>query len=124
MASGLERMAGVVSMTRKWLLLSLLETAGERGVTIGEIMGAGVGSRYGARLLELREQGYVVEAKREREGSFRYTLLATPDDLVDPPSETVASINRAATSVALARDTDKLFEVGESQSSHYDIEAA
>lgn len=72
-------------MSRKWLLSTLLKEAGERGVTTGELLQAGVGSRYGARLLELREDGYVIESIRERAGSFRYRLLATPEDLVDQP---------------------------------------
>ncbi len=65
-------------MTRRDLLLNVLEQAGARGVTTAEIIQAGVGSRYGARLLELRERGYVVEAVRVRDGSYRYTLLGGP----------------------------------------------
>jgi hypothetical protein len=68
-------------MTRRWLLLKLLEEAGDRGVTTGEILTAGVGSRYGARLLELREAGHVVEGERERDGSWRYRLVWSPDEV-------------------------------------------
>lgn len=64
-------------MTRKWLLLRLLEDAGQKGVTTAEVMQAGVGSRYGARLLELRTDGYTIRSERERAGSFRYTLLSS-----------------------------------------------
>jgi len=72
-----------MSKTRKWLLLSLLEAAGSRGVTTAECMSAGVGSRYSARLLELREAGYTVQSVRERDGSWRYTLLNSPDGEVE-----------------------------------------
>jgi hypothetical protein len=63
-------------MTRKALTLSLLRDAGERGVETAEFLNAGVGSRYGARLLELRNEGHVIEAERIRNGSWKYTLLS------------------------------------------------
>lgn len=68
-----------MSTTRRDLLAHLLREAGNRGITTGELLQAGVGSRYSARLLELRELGWVVEAKRIRDGSWRYTLLWEPD---------------------------------------------
>lgn len=68
-------------MSRKLTLLAILEAAGDRGVTTGEILQAGVGSRYGARLLELRKEHYVIEAAREREGSWRYRLLDSPEGI-------------------------------------------
>lgn len=61
-------------MTRRDLTLSLLRAAGPSGVTTAELLQAGVGSRYGARLLELRELGHTITAEREREGSWRYIL--------------------------------------------------
>ena len=65
-------------MTRRDTLAGLLRAAGSRGVTTAEILQAGVGSRYGARLLELREAGWVVAVSREREGSHRYRLVSEP----------------------------------------------
>ena len=63
-------------MTRRQLALSLLEEAGGRGVTTAGFLQAGVGSRYGARILELRRDGHVIEAVRLRDGSWRYTLVS------------------------------------------------
>ncbi len=65
-------------MTRRALLGHLLEQAGERGLTTAELLQAGIGSRYSARIWELREAGWVIEAHRIRDGSWRYTLLAKP----------------------------------------------
>lgn len=65
-------------MTRKQLALHLLEEAGERGITTGELMKAGVGSRYGARLLELRAEGHIIESVRLRDGAWKYTLTSSP----------------------------------------------
>jgi hypothetical protein len=75
-------------------------------------------TRVAARIQDLEAEGCVFEIIGVRSKTRVYRLVE------QQPSEMVASINRAATSVALARDTDKLFEVGESQSSNYDIEAA
>jgi len=36
------------------------------------------GLRFGARLLELREMGFKVDARAERPGSWRYRLVSTP----------------------------------------------
>lgn len=75
-------------MTRRALLLHLLQEAGDRGLTTAEIIQAGVGSRYGARLLELRKEGWVVEAERVRDGSWRYRLVGGVESGrgVQPPS--------------------------------------
>jgi hypothetical protein len=65
--------------TRKWLLLRLLEDAGNHGATTADLLNAGIGSRYSARILELREDGYTIRSERERDGSYRYTLLFSPE---------------------------------------------
>lgn len=64
--------------TRRNLVLRLLRAAGDRGVTTGELLGAGVGSRYGARIGELRADGFIITSEREREGEWRYRLLREP----------------------------------------------
>jgi hypothetical protein len=76
---------------RQALLRQLLVNAGSRGVTTAEILQAGVGSRYGQRIKELRDDhGLVIEASRETQSRWRYTL--TPDvqrggeAAVSPPS--------------------------------------
>lgn len=61
-------------MTRAALLLSLLEDAGEVGITTAEILQAGVGSRYGARILELRKAGHQITSERIRDGAWLYKL--------------------------------------------------
>jgi hypothetical protein len=65
-------------MTRREQLARLLREAGDRGVTTGELLQAGVGSRYGARIAELREQGWQIESARLRDGAWRYTLISRP----------------------------------------------
>ena len=65
-------------MTRDALLLRLLKDAGTRGVTTAEIMRAGVGERFGARLHELREAGHTIHSEHVRQGSWRYTLVDAP----------------------------------------------
>lgn len=61
-------------MTRRALVLQLLRQAGDSGVTTAELLRAGCGSRYGARLLELRKAGFVITSERVREGQWRYRL--------------------------------------------------
>lgn len=62
--------------SKRHQVLELLRQAGARGVTTAEFLQAGVGARYGARLLELRREGHVIDAQRVRDGSWRYTLRA------------------------------------------------
>ncbi len=59
-----------------------MREAGDRGVTTGEILAAGVGSRYGGRLHELRRVGWTVEGVYVRDGEWRYTLVSEPAELV------------------------------------------
>jgi hypothetical protein len=61
-------------VTRRDLALSLLRDAGARGVTTHELLDSGVGSRYSARIRELRQEGHQITSERIREGSWRYTL--------------------------------------------------
>ncbi len=87
-------------MTRRDLALRQLQRAGDRGVTTAEFLGAGVGSRYSARVLELRELGYVISSERVRDGQWRYCLSSEPSS----PSATA----RATTPVVVQ---PKLFDV-------------
>ena len=73
-------------MTKRDLLAYLLRQAGERGVTTGELLQAGIGSRYSARLMELRADGWVVSAERIRDGAWKYTLLSEPAGVTEPAS--------------------------------------
>jgi hypothetical protein len=43
-------------------VLELLRAGGSHGVTTGELLAAGVGARYGARLLELRADSSLRQA--------------------------------------------------------------
>lgn len=46
--------------------------------TTSQLLEAGCGTRYSARILELRNLGYDIESKRVRQGSFLYTLREDP----------------------------------------------
>lgn len=75
-----------MSATRRELLAKLLRDAGDHGVTTGELLQHGVGSRYSARLMELREQGWVVQAERVRDGQWRYILVSEPSSVASVPA--------------------------------------
>lgn len=51
------------------------------GVTTGQLLKAGAGSRYGARIKELRESGMRIESELVRPGEWRYWIpeLAAPE---------------------------------------------
>lgn len=72
-------------MTRRAIALQLLQDAGGAGVTTGDLMRAGVGSRYGARLKELRDEGYEIHSERLRGGSWRYILTSEPGSVQTTP---------------------------------------
>lgn len=65
-------------MNKRQQVLQLLQQAGTHGVTTGEFLDAGCGSRFGARIQELRDRGMVVDVHRLRSGSYCYALR-TPD---------------------------------------------
>jgi hypothetical protein len=65
-------------MSKRQHVLQLLSEAGPRGVTTGEFLEAGCGSRFGARVQELRDAGFVVDSRRLRAGAHVYTLQAVP----------------------------------------------
>lgn len=69
-------------MTRRELALQLLKDAGDDGVTTARFLDEGVGSRYGARIREIREEGYEIYAHRLRDGSWRYVLAGDPSPAV------------------------------------------
>lgn len=58
-------------------VLAALQAAGTRGATTHELCQPHVGgTRFGARINDLRQAGYVIVEHRERRGSSRYTLVA------------------------------------------------
>jgi hypothetical protein len=63
-------------------VLKALRDRGQAGATTAQL-GEVAGFRFGARLHELREAGYVIDTRRERRGSSRYTLVAEPGDQVE-----------------------------------------
>lgn len=65
-------------MTRLQLVEHLLTDAGSNGVTTSAFLRAGAGSRFGARVQELRDQGQHITCSRVRDGEFRYVL--TPSE--------------------------------------------
>lgn len=59
-------------------VLNALLDAGDRGANTHELCQPNVGGiRFGGRIHELRDLGYVIEARPERPGSHRYTLRGT-----------------------------------------------
>jgi hypothetical protein len=59
----------------------LLRDAQPGSVTTHQFIEAGCGSRYSARLFELRELGCEIVTKRLRQGSASYTLIYAPPGL-------------------------------------------
>jgi len=47
-------------------------------VTTSELLDAGAGPRYSARLLELRKRGYAITSERAGPGQWRYRLEHEP----------------------------------------------
>ena len=109
-------------MIRRRLALEALRDAGKHGVTTAGLLKAGAGSRYGARLKELREEGHEISSVRLRDGEWLYTLVSEPDvelcrdgeaahsqptDVASPPSPTSPSDVTAQLSVV----PESLFEV-------------
>lgn len=69
-------------MSKKGKVLALLKLAGEHGVTTAEFLRHGCGSRFGARIQELRDEGYRIDSERVRDGSSRYRLVvSTPGEV-------------------------------------------
>lgn len=112
-------------MTRRQTLLAILEAAGDRGATTAELIQGGVGSRYSARLLELRDEGYVIQGERVRDGSWRYTLTDSPQELDGPPNPLgpVEGGGPGALGVSGA-GTPALFEMPAPSRAHWEGEAA
>jgi hypothetical protein len=84
-------------MSKREHVLRLLREAGPRGVTTDEFLEAGCGSRFGARVQELRDQGWTIDARHVRTGSHLYVLARQPlalcgvsepepERLFEPPS--------------------------------------
>lgn len=65
-------------------VLRELRRAGRGGATTGEL-GEACGYRFGARILELREAGCVIEQRRERCNQSRYWLRQEPPGLLPSP---------------------------------------
>ncbi len=98
---------------RQALLQRLLLNAGANGVTTAEILQAGVGSRYGQRIKELRDDhGLVITAVRETQSRWRYTLVFDVErggaPAACPHPQTTAVAPPAASAASL--DIDGLFD--------------
>lgn len=63
-------------MSQREKILNVLEDRGPAGVLNIEL-NEGVCYRYGARLLELRKEGYNIVTRYVKPGVFRYTLVET-----------------------------------------------
>ena len=81
----------IVCTSAKALTRHLLEEAAPRGVTTNEFLVAGCGSRFGARIHELRHAaGLRIDEERMRDGQSRYRLIqpaepAPAESAVAPP---------------------------------------
>lgn len=64
--------------TQRNAVRRLLRVARHRGVTTAEFLAAGI-PRFSGRLLELRDEGYVISTERIGRGKWRYTLISEPD---------------------------------------------
>jgi len=64
-------------MTKKEKVLSMLQAAGDRGVTNRELNDAGV-YRYSARIKELRDEGMKISTTRVKGGLFEFRLVSPP----------------------------------------------
>ena len=71
-------------MTRKEITLALLQTAAanEKGVTTQEFLTRGAGSRFSARIFELKQDGFIIQGqvaesngRRKRVNGYVYTLV-------------------------------------------------
>lgn len=96
--------------TRRDLVLRLLREAGSLGVTTAGFVQAGAGIRFGARLGELRERGYVIGAERIGEGAWRYTLLGEPPDDLAPAQPAAPSTPEPMTAAPLNALTADVWE--------------
>lgn len=72
-------------MSKRDRVLQLLVEAGDRGVTTAEFLEARCGSRFGARVQELRCEGFVIDVRRVRDGSYQYTLCREAGRAVREP---------------------------------------
>ncbi len=60
-------------------VLEVLRAAGARGVLTAELLASPAGSRYSARINELRRMpGCQISTECVRAGSYRFTLLSEP----------------------------------------------
>lgn len=65
-------------------------------VTTNDFLRAGCGSRFGARLLELRKQGYEIETEPVREGQARYRLKSGDGGSSNQPNNACFGTSRSA----------------------------
>ncbi len=78
---------GATTATSKGLVRHLLEEAGEMGVTTAAFLRAGCGSRFGARICELRHQdGMEISEQRVSRGSSLYVSADVSPGPVSTPS--------------------------------------
>jgi hypothetical protein len=90
-------------MTRRDNVLRALENAGERGCTTAELTGPECGgSRFGGRIGELRQEGWIITERRVREGSHLYVL--TGREAVAPRQASVSVLKARKAALVTHRD--------------------
>lgn len=103
--------------TSKGLVRHLLEEAGDIGVTTAAFLRAGCGSRFGARICELRhDDGMVIVEQRVSRSSSLYVSVAPPGPVSSPsaavsPADGPGSLSPPPLDIGPDETTDALFEV-------------
>lgn len=93
-------------MSKREHVLQLLRAAGPRGVTTAEFLEDGqCGSRFGARVQELRDAGWSIDARRVRAGSHVYVLVR------EPPTAAPMTVQTATPADIATVEPQPLFEL-------------
>jgi hypothetical protein len=95
-------------MTRTDEVLAVLQAGGKAGVTTRQML-ASTSHRYSAYILRLRERGYVITSVKERDGSWRYTLIREPGAAQAPPPPVTTFSQEEAP--AIIDGQEQLFDV-------------
>lgn len=72
--------------------------------TIGDFLSAGAGTRFGARVYELRQEGYQIEEKyfgKKGLGDHRYFLKQTPQEAQKAQQQKAQEVAKVAEITAL-----------------------
>ena len=105
-------------MSQRERTLAALREAGEAGVTSLEFVKTGCGLRYGARIQELRAEGYEIDVARigSEPTVYRYTLKSAPPVPARPEGQELVTDRQPDGWVSASSGpagTDTLFQLDE-----------